>query len=153
MIRKMKKSDFEAVNKIFVQVHDIHADNRPDIFVHKDPAISLETFLERLHDRTMIKLVSINDKKRITGFTFADIKVKKGLLSKKRKIMAIHEIGVDSSNRSTGFGTELILELKRIAKEKKCDEVLLSVFSFNERAIAFYKKNGFEVQSLKMELK
>lgn len=37
MIRKMKISDFESVNKIFQEVQDLHVEGRPDIFKPSDP--------------------------------------------------------------------------------------------------------------------
>lgn len=99
----------------------------------------------------MIKLVSVEDKK-VTGFLFAEIIFVGGDITKRRKIMSIHEIGVDSSCRSTGFGTELLDEVKKIAKVKNCEEIILSVWSFNERAISFYIRNQFQCQCMRMEL-
>ena len=84
---------------------------------------------------------------------FAEIGFVGGDLTRRRKIMNIHELGIDSSNRGTGFGTELINEAKRIAKEKKCEEITLSVWSFNQKAIDFYINNNLEVQTLRMEFK
>ena len=43
--------------------------------------------------------------------------------------------------------------IKRIAKEKNCVELNLSVWSFNTNAINFYIKNGLECQSMRMEFK
>lgn len=37
MIRKMKRSDFKEVNKIFQEVQDLHVTGRPDIFIASDP--------------------------------------------------------------------------------------------------------------------
>ena len=37
MIRKMKHNDFNDVNRLFKQVHKIHVENRPDIFIDSDP--------------------------------------------------------------------------------------------------------------------
>ncbi len=37
MIRKMKISDFEEVNKIFTEVQELHVKGRPDIFISTDP--------------------------------------------------------------------------------------------------------------------
>ncbi len=123
------------------------------IYFFRKIRVPISKFLERLHNRKFIKLVSINSRKEITGFLFAEVGFVGGDITKKRKIMAIHELGVDSSNRSTGFGTELMNEAIRIAKDKKCEEITLSVWSFNEKAISFYIKNHLEVQCMRMELK
>jgi ribosomal protein S18 acetylase RimI-like enzyme len=44
-------------------------------------------------------------------------------------------------------------EIKRIGEIKGCQEISLSVWSFNEKAFKFYIKNGFEIQTFRMEFK
>ncbi len=98
----------------------------------------------------MIKLVFV-DNKEIKGFVFGEVGIVGGTLTRKRKILAIHEIGVTEDSRHLGIGTQLLDEMKRIGKEKKCEEILLSVWSFNEKAINFYIKNGLKCQTMRME--
>jgi len=100
----------------------------------------------------MIKLV-FEENKEIKGFIFGEIGRIGGILTKKRKILAIHEIGVESDSRHLGIGTKLINEIKRIGKVKGANEISLSVWSFNESAFNFYIKNGFEIQTFRMEIK
>ena len=54
--------------------------------------------------------------------------------------------------QNKGIGTALINEIKKIAKENKCDNINLSVWSFNENAIKFYKHAGFKNQKTNMEI-
>ena len=100
----------------------------------------------------MIKLVFI-DNNEVKGFVFGEILTKGGIQTKKRKILAIHEIGVTKDSRHLGIGTKLINEIKRIAIIKEAQEISLSVWSFNEKAFNFYIKNGFEIQTFRMEFK
>ncbi len=100
----------------------------------------------------MIKLVFV-DNKEIKGFVFGEVGIVGGTLTRKRKILAIHEIGVLSDSRHLGIGTKLMNEIKRIGKVKGAKEISLSVWSFNEKAFNFYIKNGFEIQSFRMEFK
>ena len=100
----------------------------------------------------MIKLVFI-DNKEIKGFVFGEIVTKGGLQTKRRKILAIHEIGVIEDSRHLGIGTQLLNEMIRIAKDKNAVELSLSVWSFNTNAINFYIKNKMEVQTMRMEFK
>ena len=54
-------------------------------------------------------------------------------------------IGVDPSSQGKGFGSQLIKEFERIAKEDyHLKKIQLSVKVYNEQAIAAYKKNGWE---------
>ena len=106
-----------------------------------------------MHSHKFVKLVSVDDNNKVTGFVFAEFGFVGGDLTRRRKLMHIHELGIDSSSRGTGFGTELMNEVKRIAKEKNCEEIILSVWAFNKKAIGFYIKNNLEVQTLRMEFK
>ena len=100
----------------------------------------------------MIKLVFV-DNKIVKGFVFGEIITKGGLQTKKRKILAIHEIGVIKESRHLGIGTLLLNEMIKLGKEKNAVELSLSVWSFNQKAINFYIKNNMKVQTMRMELK
>lgn len=100
----------------------------------------------------MIKLVFVENKE-VKGFVFAEVVTKGGLQTKKRKILAVHELGVENDSRHLGIGTKLMNEIKRIGEIKGCQEISLSVWSFNEKAFKFYIKNGFEIQTFRMEFK
>ena len=115
--------------------------------------VPIDKFDERMHSHKFVKLVSCDEKNIVNGFMFAEIGFVGGDLTRRRKLMHIHELGIDSSNRGTGFGTELINEAIRIAKIKNCEEIILSVWSFNEKAINFYIKNNFKFQCMRMEFK
>ena len=100
----------------------------------------------------MIKLVFV-DNQKVKGFVFGEVDTKGGLQTKKRKILAVHELGVESDSRQLGIGTKLMNEIKRIGEVKGAQEISLSVWSFNEKAFNFYIKNGFEIQTFRMEFK
>ncbi|MEH6943773.1 GNAT family N-acetyltransferase [Bacillus sp. JJ722] len=50
---------------------------------------------------------------------------------------------IDEDLRKSGYGTTLLLELEKIALEKKCDFIKVDTLSF--QALEFYKKNGYRV--------
>lgn len=47
----------------------------------------------------------------------------------------------------------LIDEITTIAKEKECNRIELTCWSFNKDALEFYKKIGMDIQKLTMEMK
>ncbi|MFF2480991.1 GNAT family N-acetyltransferase [Paenibacillus sp. NPDC058071] len=50
---------------------------------------------------------------------------------------------VDESVRKSGYGTKLLQEAEKLAKENKCEFIKLDTLSF--QALDFYKRHGFEV--------
>lgn len=55
----------------------------------------------------------------------------------------VHFLWVDDSVRHHGYGSKLLQEAEKIAKEKNCRLIKLDTFSF--QAPEFYKKHGFKV--------
>lgn len=58
----------------------------------------------------------------------------------------IQKIYVLSSAQGKGIGTLLIDEVLKTAKENKADRIKLNVNRDNNRAINFYKRNGFNIE-------
>ena len=55
----------------------------------------------------------------------------------------IHILYVDEELRTAGYGTQLMLEIEKIAREKECDFIKVDTLSF--QALAFYQKHGYTV--------
>lgn len=54
----------------------------------------------------------------------------------------VHILWVDLAYRKHGFGSQLLTEIERIAREKECTFIKLNTFSF--QAPGFYKKHGYQ---------
>lgn len=57
--------------------------------------------------------------------------------------LEIYTFFLDEDIRNAGYGTKLLIELEKIALDKKCDFIKVDTLSF--QALEFYKKNGYEV--------
>ncbi|MGG4142562.1 GNAT family N-acetyltransferase [Paenibacillus algorifonticola] len=57
--------------------------------------------------------------------------------------LEVHILFVDEELRKLGYGSQLLEEAERLAREKKCDFIKLDTLSF--QALDFYKKHGYEV--------
>lgn len=55
--------------------------------------------------------------------------------------LEIDILWVDDKYRDQGYGSRLLVEVEKIAKEKKCTFIKLNTFSF--QAPGFYKKYGY----------
>ena len=61
------------------------------------------------------------------------------------KYLEVHELGVSSKCKGKGYGKQLMEEVAKIAAIAGVKEIRLDAWSFNEYAIAFYKKNNYKV--------
>lgn len=67
-----------------------------------------------------------------------------GLIGKiYRSCLSIDILWVSENARGLGYGSKLISEAERIAREEDCRFIHLDTYSF--QAPGFYKKNGFEI--------
>jgi len=64
----------------------------------------------------------------------------------------LENIFVKKEFRSHGVGKMLMNKFKEWAKEIKMDKVAVNVFALNDRAIEFYKREGFTPQDLDLEM-
>ena len=68
----------------------------------------------------------------------------------KRNYALIDDLAVKSNYRQQGIATMLMEEFEKLAKEKGATEIELNVWTFNQNAIDFYEKKGYEAFSQRM---
>ncbi|MDE6777356.1 MAG: GNAT family N-acetyltransferase [Oscillospiraceae bacterium] len=126
MIRKFEKQDLDAVMSIWLCSNiDAHAFINPD-YLKKNFDI-----VKKMIPHAEVYLLENNHE--IKGFI--------GMIENK-----IAGIFVNKSDRSKGIGTELLNFAKKYHKK-----LYLSVYEKNERAIYFYKKNGFKIEKINID--
>ena len=55
----------------------------------------------------------------------------------------IIELIVSNNYRGKGYGNKLMNKMEDYFKEQECEIITIDVFSYNEKAINFYDKNGY----------
>ncbi len=137
--------DFNRVNELAKQIHELHVNWRPDLFLSVDEVISKEDF-EKMIQAKEIFVAKLQDE--IVGYITFNIKEKNNHSMRYRKQLQIEAICVDEKNRGKGIGTELLKYAKKHGKENECTDVYLTVNGENENAIRVYEEFGFKVKSI-----
>ncbi len=140
-----KIEDFKKVNELAKQVHELHVNWRPDLFLSVDEVISKECFEEMIQVKEIF-VAKIQDE--IVGYITFNIKEKNNPSIRYRKQLQIEAICVDEKNRGKGIGTELLKYVKKFGKENNCTDIYLTVNEENENAIKVYEEFGFKVKSI-----
>lgn len=65
----------------------------------------------------------------------------------------ITELIVSHSFRSKGVGTTLLNYMERYMSRIGCEDILLEVFAYNEKAQSFYEKHGYQTRLIDMTKK
>lgn len=150
MLELARESDWEAVRRLSVQIHDLHAAWRPDIYFHCDEPYPKEAFLEGIRNR-LVYVAKIED--ALVGYVVLAVIEKGGPGSVTKKMLRIDSICVDEAFRGQGIGKAIVGDVRALARAFGCCEVLLGVHLENENAVAFYQKCGFQIRTINMDMK
>lgn len=147
-IRNMTLDDYKEVDRLMAQVHKIHVEGRPDLYVDVDHIYSMEQFREMVENEDMISVVAeINE--TIVGICFVSLRARTCMV--KRRTAYMDDLCVDDSYRGKGIGKQLYLYVKERAKEMGAERLDLMVWDFNENARKFYESMGMKPQRYIME--
>lgn len=137
--------DFNKINELAKQVHELHVKWRPDLFFSVDEIISKECLKEMIRVKEIF-VAKIKDE--IVGYITFNIKEKNNPSMRYRKQLQIEAICVDEKNRGKGIGKVLLNKVKEFGKENDCTDLYLTVNKENKNAIRVYEKVGFKIKSI-----
>ena len=150
MLELAREADWEAVNRLSVQIHDLHVQWRPDIYFHCDEPYPKEKFLTDIKSRT-VYVAKIS--KSVVGYVVLSFQEKDGPGTVKKKQIRLESICVDEIFRGQGIGRAMVADVRALAKAFGCHEVILGVHPENDEAVGFYQKCGFRIRTINMDMK
>lgn len=142
-------SDWETVKRLSVQVHDLHAAWRPDLYCETEEPLPREQFLE-LIQRRMVYVAKVSG--TVVGYVTLSVQDRGGPGQVAHRAMRLDAICVDSRCRGQGIGREMVSDVRALARAFGCRDLLLGVHPENTGAIAFYQKCGFRLRTVNMDL-
>ena len=150
MLELARESDWERVRLLSVQLHDLHVTWRPDIYFHCDEPYPKVRFLEDIRNR-MVYVAKIEN--AVVGYVVLSVKGKKGPGCISQRALLLESICVDETVRGHGIGSEIVTDVRALAKVFGCTSLILGVHPENEAALAFYQKCGFSLRTLNLQMK
>lgn len=150
MLELARESDWEAVRQFSVQIHDLHAAWRPDLYYHSDEPYPKEKFLEDIRKGT-VYVAKLGGSP--VGYVILSLLDKGGPGTVAYKAMRLDAICVDETARGQGIGKAMVSDVRALARAFGCREVILGVHPENDTAVGFYQKCGFTIRTINMQLK
>jgi ribosomal protein S18 acetylase RimI-like enzyme len=89
----------------------------------------------------------------VIGFALLKMRVSEGVGKVTRKIILIDQVCVDEALRNHGIGTQMMEEVRVLARAFGCTDLQLGVYPQNDAAVSFWQKCGFMIQSITMQRK
>lgn len=148
MIRDMKLEDYDAVDTLMQQLHKIHVNGRPDLYVEMEHPYSKEELTEKIYNKEVITLAA-EEENRIVGLCIVVIKHRSGMVN--MKTAYVDDLVVDQSYQHRGIAKSLFQKAEERAKALGAERMDLTVWSFNENALKFYQSIGMVPQRYILE--
>lgn len=152
-IRRATLEDAELLGRLNAAVQQVHHEARPDFY--KPPAVTPELiadFRKRLSDGQTYIFIGEVGGQPIGCIVTQIIERPDNPYSYAHRALLIDQISVNPEQRSRGYGEALMQQAFDLAKSLRIATVLLGVWAFNQRAIAFYERLGFVARDLRMEM-
>lgn len=150
VIRFIEEQDMLEARKLLLEVHQLHYENRPDIY--KDTTeITLEYFSNLCREENTFTMVADEDGK-IIGLCMGTLrKSPQTPVVKTRTTVLLDAIAVRQDYRGKGLGKRLYLEAQTYAREHGAESIELMAWAFNQSVINFYQHMGMTVRSVTYE--
>lgn len=150
MLQLARDMDRKSVERLAQQVHAMHVAWRPDLYTPTTILYPEERFQAAVAARELY-VMKLSD--TVIGFVLLRIRDVDRAGLTRRRVMVIDEICVEESMRNQGFGTQMMIGVKALAKAFGCTDLQLGVYPQNDSAVAFYQKCGLSIRSIDMQMK
>ena len=148
MLELAREADWEVVKRLSVQIHDLHADWRPDIYCHSEEPYPKEAFMEAI-DKRLVYVAKLQN--TVVGYVTLSIQEKSGPGTVSKRLLRLDSICVDKALRGHGIGKAMVTDVRALARVFRCTELILGGHPENDDAIAFYQKCGFRIRTINMD--
>ncbi len=152
-VRRAEHRDEPRILDLLLQVNNVHADGRPDIFIadrrkYTDGQLSI-----LIEDDTRPIFVAVDENEYVYGYGFCIVtEVKEGSNLRPIKTLYIDDLCVEEGRRRMGAGQIIYDYIKEYAKEIGCYHMTLNVWACNPSAMRFYEKQGMQMLKKEMEI-
>ena len=150
-VRKATADDYNTLGELFDEIDALHRDNLPHIFQKPGGAAREPDYYLGLIADENIALLVAEAGQRLVGFVHAIVRDPPALpVFVPRRYAIVEGIVVKSEFRNHGTGGILMDKMQEWAIAKGATSIELNVYKFNETAISFYERLGFQTFSQKM---
>ena len=151
-IRRAVKKDTGRVMQLLSEVNDLHADIRPDLFIHGRQKYTEEQLNGIFEDSNTPVFVAADDNDDAVGYAFCVFK-RPAFTTNMTDVTTLYidDLCVDKNRRGQHIGRELFNYCVDFAGNNGCYAVTLNVWEGNDNAKRFYEKMGMTVRETQME--
>lgn len=153
MLRFADTGDIAGIQKLLLQVGEVHHHIRPDIFRPGALKYTPAQLEELLADPLRPIFVAVEGE-AVLGYAFCSRRSYDGTgVSTRREEIYVDDVCVEENARGQGIATALLEQVFAYARAEGCQFVTLNVWNGNDTAQRFYEGLGMTVRNFNMEIK
>jgi len=150
-VRKATANDYIPLCELFDEVDALHRDNLPHIFQKPCGTAREQDYYSGLLADENVALLVAEAGEELVGFVHAIVRDATTFpVFVPRHYAIVDSIVVKSGFKSHGIGRILMDQAQAWAIAKGATSIELNVYEFNETAISFYERLGYQTISRKM---
>lgn len=142
-IRRAERGDIPRILELLVQVNDVHAAGRPDIFIAGQTKYTASELEGILADKETPVFVCADAAGLVMGYAFCRFERFPGGGNRMpQDDLYIDDICFDAAFRGAGYAARLFAAVEDFARASGCGRLTLHVWECNPQAARFYAKCG-----------
>ena len=150
-ISRADERDIPRIGALLMQVNNVHAAIRPDLFFRGGRKYTDEALSQLLNDETR-PVFAARRNGILIGYAFCKHETHDGTNEPRHTTLYIDDLCVEESERGTGVGRALYEHVLAYARMNGFYNVTLNVWEGNGSALKFYQSLGLKVQKYGMEI-
>ena len=151
-IRPAAATDREQIRPLQKEIAELHHAGRPDLFRIEARYFSPEEFAQRLSDDKYVSLIAQDASGQVIGYAFGWVlSYRNHSTYVDHDCLYVDDVCVLRACQRQGVGRALLEACRAEAQRRGCTSLELSVWCFNQEAVAFYQHCGYAARTLRME--
>lgn len=153
-VRDAAKGDAARLVELHAGVHELHAGQRPDVFVGEPDQARVEAFFHGLVDEPAVHVLVAEAASdgSVVGYAVARVVEREaGLHVHRSAAMKLEHLAVDPVASRGGVGSALLEAVRERGRAAGCRRLHVNVWSFNTSARSFYEARGLVPMKQQLE--
>src|SRR5689334_23075019 len=150
-VRKATADDYNSLCELFDEIDALHRDNLPQLFQKSGGAAREQDYYSGLIADENIALLVAEAGEKLVGFVHAIVRDTPAFpVFVTHRYALVDSILVKAGFQNHGTGRLLMDKIEEWAIANGATSIELNVYEFNETAISFYERLGYQTFSRKM---
>ena len=144
-IRNAQEKDLDRIMDLLIQVNNVHAAGRPDLFIEGKTKYTKDDLKQIITNPMTPVYVGTDANDEVLGYAFCMYEITENENNRPdHKTLYIDDICVDEKSRGQKVATQLFEYVKQVAKKNGCLHITLNVWTVNPNAYQFYEAMGMK---------